>query len=92
MERAALRAGGLPCRFYPYRGEAWNPLSGWLRRLRVVRLTSSPTVHEDKQPPVATFKTSRRDWQARCKMRCATQVLVYGKAYNQAERAAVGLL
>jgi hypothetical protein len=43
----------------------------------------SPPVHEDKQPPVATFKTSLRDWQARYKARRAAQAPIRGKAYNQ---------
>jgi hypothetical protein len=46
--------------------------------------TPVPTVHEDKQPPVATFKTSLRDWQARYKARRAIQAPVSGKAHNQA--------
>jgi len=43
----------------------------------------SPPVHEDKQPPVATFKTSLRDWQAQYKARRATQAPVSGKVNNQ---------
>jgi hypothetical protein len=43
----------------------------------------SPSVPEDKQLPLATFKTSLRDWQARYKARRATQAPDSGKADNQ---------
>jgi hypothetical protein len=44
----------------------------------------SSSVHEDKQLPLATFKTSLRAWQARYKARRATQAPDTGKADNQA--------
>jgi hypothetical protein len=43
----------------------------------------SPPVQEDKQPPVATFKTSLRDWQAKYKARRVAQASVSGKVHNQ---------
>ncbi len=47
----------------------------------------SPPVHEDEQLPIATFKTSLREWQARYKARRAAQASASGKAPNQTEPA-----
>jgi hypothetical protein len=38
---------------------------------------------DDKQLPIATFKTSLRDWQAQYKARRATQAPVSETAHNQ---------
>jgi hypothetical protein len=43
----------------------------------------SPSAHDDKRPPVATFKTSLREWRARYQALRATQAPVPGKALNQ---------
>ena len=42
-----------------------------------------PSLSEDKPLPVATFKTSLRDWQARYRARRTTQAPVSGAAHNQ---------
>jgi hypothetical protein len=47
----------------------------------------SPSVHEDKQVPVASFKNSLRAWQARYKAERAAGMALRQKAPNQAGRA-----
>jgi len=42
------------------------------------------SVNEDEQPPVATFKTSLRNWQARWKAQRTTQAPISGKELSQA--------
>jgi hypothetical protein len=51
--------------------------------MKASRKPGSPSVNEDKQPPIATFKTSLRDWQVQYKARRAAVALVSGKANNQ---------
>ena len=44
----------------------------------------SPSVTQDKQPPLATFKTSLRAWQAEYRARLAAlEAPVSGEAENQ---------
>jgi len=43
----------------------------------------SPPGLDVKQPPIATFKTSLRAWQARYKARRAALAVVSGKSHNQ---------
>jgi len=43
----------------------------------------SPPVRDEKQEPIATFKTSLRAWQARYKARIAALALVSGKAPSE---------
>jgi len=43
----------------------------------------SPSVRDEKQEPIATFKTSLRAWQVRYKARLAAGAIVAGKEPNQ---------
>jgi hypothetical protein len=43
----------------------------------------SPSLIEEKQPPIATFKTSLRAWQVRYKARRAALAVDAGKPPNQ---------
>jgi hypothetical protein len=43
----------------------------------------SPSVHQDKQAPVATFKNSLRAWQTRYKTQRATQMAFRQKPPSQ---------
>jgi hypothetical protein len=46
----------------------------------------SPSVAQDKEPPIATFKTSLRAWQAEFRARLAAQQAKFSKeAENQTE-------
>jgi hypothetical protein len=55
--------------------------------MKTPRKPVSPSVDEDQRPPVATFKTSLREWHARYKARRAAQAPVLEKADNQATPA-----
>ena len=44
--------------------------------MQVTSKPVSPSVHKDKHLPVALFKTSLRDWQARYRARRVTQARV----------------
>jgi len=43
----------------------------------------SPSLLEEEQPPIATFKTSLRAWQAQYKQRRAAQTVVSEKSPSQ---------
>jgi hypothetical protein len=46
-----------------------------------------PSVHTERQPPVALFKTSLRDWQVRYQVLHAAQARVLEKVPSQAAPA-----
>jgi hypothetical protein len=47
----------------------------------------SPSLPEERQPPIATFKNSLRAWQARYKAQVAARAVVAGKARKHSETA-----
>jgi len=47
----------------------------------------SPSLPEERQSPIATFKNSLRAWQARYKEQLAARTIVAGKIHKQSETA-----
>lgn len=51
--------------------------------MEITRKTLAKVVEGDKQPPIATFKTSLRDWQNRWKAQRAERVVLPVEARRQ---------